>query len=137
VTVDRRRCEDRSHPVELSKYEGVDVSEGKLKESVVGRRVAVVAAALAVGLAGVAWSGCGSSTDTESIENRIETSLNEVEKGAEKGLKEAEKGLEKNKEAKKSFEKAKEATQEGIEKGKEEAAKAAEEAKKYKEEYAP
>jgi hypothetical protein len=101
------------------------------------RRGGVAVACLAVGLAGFAWSGCGSSETTKSVEQHLENGFNEAKQGVEKGVEEATKGLKKNSEARKSFEKAKEAAQEGIEKGKKEAKKGLEEAEKYKSEYTP
>lgn len=105
------------------------MSDGKLKGSLVGRRGAALAAGLMICLAGVAWSGCGSSDNTTSVEQSVEKGLQEAKKGFEKGVEEAESGLKKSgKEARKSLEKAKESTQEGIEKGKEEVKKGIEEA---------
>ena len=111
------------------------MSDGKLKAGLARRR-GVVAASVAIGLAGVAWSGCGSSDSTKSIEQRAEKGLEEAKKGVEKGVEEARSGLKKSeKQARKSLEKAKEEAQKGIEKGKEEAKKGVEEAEKYKSKY--
>ena len=122
---------------------GVDVSNRELKGMPARRRGVAFAACLAIGVTGVAWSGCGGSSDeTKSVEGRFEKGLEEAKKGVEKGVEEAKKGLKgSGAEARKSLEKAKEEAQKGIEKGKEEAKKGVEEAEKqaekYKEEYAP
>ena len=65
--------------------------------------------ALAVGVAGVAWSGCGSSGRRQVGRRKGPTGLNEA-KEAEKGFKEAKKGLsKKNKAANETIEKAEKA----------------------------
>jgi vacuolar-type H+-ATPase subunit H len=131
--------------------EGVDVSNGELRPGRARRRGVATACVVAIGVAGVAWSGCGgsSSDSTKSVEQRFEKGLEEAKKGVEKGVEEAQKGLKSGKgeaskgiekakeEASKGLEKAKEEAQKGLEKGKEEAKKGVEEAEKYQEEYAP
>jgi flagellar hook-basal body complex protein FliE len=100
------------------------------------RRGGVVVACLAVGLAGVAWSGCGSSGNAKSVEEKVQTGLNEAEKSAEKGFEEAQKGLnKKNKTANETLKKAEEATKEGLKKGKETAKHVTEEVEKAQSEY--
>jgi uncharacterized protein HemX len=105
------------------------VSDGGLKRAAVRRGWAVLAV-LAIGVGGVAWSGCGSDSDsTKSIEQRIEKGVEEAEKGVKKGLNEAKKGL--GDEARKKVNEAQKEAEKGIEKGKEEAKKSIEEAEKY------
>ncbi len=97
------------------------------------RRTTVAIACLALGLAGVAWSGCGgsSSNTTKSAEEKIDKGLEEVKKGVNRGVEEAKQGLKKNSEARKHLENAQEEVKKGLEKGKEEAHKAVEEVEKY------
>ncbi len=109
------------------------LSELKLRFA---RRGGVVVACLALGLAGVAWSGCGSNGDAKSVEEKVQSGLNEAEKQSEKAFEEAKKGLgKKNKAANETIEKAEKATQEGIEKGKETAKSVTEEVEKAQNEY--
>jgi hypothetical protein len=90
------------------------------------RRVPALLVALCVGVAGVAWAGCGDSDSDKSV--------SEAQERAEKGLEEAKQGLQKGKdEAQKGIEKGKDEAQKGIEKGKDEAQRAIEEAEKYTE----
>ena len=105
------------------------MSDEGLKRRSAGRGWALLAA-LAIGVGGVAWSGCGSdSGSTKSIEQRIEKGVEEGEKGVKKGLNEAKKGL--GDEARKKVDKVQKEAEKGIEKGKEEAQKGVEEAEKY------
>ena len=101
------------------------------------RRGGVVVACLAVGLAGVAWSGCGGNGDAKSVEEKVQTGLNEGRKADRKGLRRSEEGPQgkKNKAANETIEKAEEATEEGIEKGKETAKSVTEEVEKAQAEY--
>lgn len=103
------------------------MSEGALKR---GRRAWPALAVLAIGVAGVAWSGCGGGSDTTTgpAQEGIEKGLEEAKQGVEKGKKEAEEGIEK---AKEEAEKGGEEAQKGIEKGKEEAEKGIEEGERY------
>jgi flagellar hook-basal body complex protein FliE len=106
------------------------------KRGKLARRGGAAVACLAIGLAGVAWSGCGGSGDASSVEEKIQTGLNEAEEGVEKGFEEANKSLgEKNNKAKETLEKAEEATKEGIKKGKEKTKEVTEEVEKAQEEY--
>jgi flagellar hook-basal body complex protein FliE len=116
---------------------GVDVSNGELKPAR-ARRGGVMAAAcvLTIGVAGVAWSGCGSSGNAKSVEEKVQSGINQAEKTAEKGFEEAQKGLKnKNKAASETLEKAEEATKEGLKKGKETAKQVTEEVEKAQSEY--
>ena len=85
------------------------------------RRLPALLVALSIGVAGVAWAGCGGSGDsTGEAQNQIEN-----------GLEEAKEGLEKGKEqARKSIERAKQEAQRRIEEGKKEAQRGIEEAGK-------
>jgi ribonucleotide reductase alpha subunit len=119
---------------------GADVSEESVKRQR-ARRGAALVACLAIAIAGVAWTGCGSSDDEKtqsSIEESFENSVDEAQKGVEKGVEEAKQGLKASEqEAKKSLEKAQEEAKKGIEKGKEEAKKGVEEVEDLKEKYSP
>lgn len=106
------------------------------KKGILARRGSAALACLAIGIAGVAWSGCGSSGDAKSVEEKVQTGINEAEKNVEKGFEEANKNLDKkNKKAKETLEKAEEATKEGLKKGKETAKEVTEEVEKKQEEY--
>ena len=97
------------------------MSDGALKRR---RRAWPALAVLAIGIVGVAWSGCGGGDDntTGPAQEGVEKGLEEAKQGVEKGKEEAEKGVEKGqKEAEKGIEKGKEEAEKGIEKGKEEA----------------
>jgi ElaB/YqjD/DUF883 family membrane-anchored ribosome-binding protein len=124
---------------------GGKVPDGELKR-IVSRRGKTLVVMLAVGVAGVAWAGCGSSSSDESsskIQQNITEGVNEAQDALENGVNEAKESLKgtnaKNKkqlekakeEAMKGLEKGKEEAQKGIEKGKEEAQKGIEEAEKY------
>jgi hypothetical protein len=94
------------------------------------RRLPALLAVLTVGLIGVAWSGCGSDSNSDAsneAQERIEQGLEEAKKGVETGKQEVEKG----------FEKGKEEAQKGIEEGKKEAQKGIEEGERYADEYTP
>jgi vacuolar-type H+-ATPase subunit H len=125
--------------------EGANVPDGELKR-IISRRGRTIVAVLVVGVAGVAWTGCGSSSSEDSsskLEQSITEGVQEAEDAVEKGVNEAKeslkgtnaktkKQLEKaEEEVKKGLEKGKEEAQKGIEKGKEEAQKGIEEAEKY------
>lgn len=107
------------------------------KKGILARRsVGAAAACLVIGVAGVAWSGCGGNGEAKSVEEKVQTGLNEAGKKTEKAFEEANKNLgEKNKKAKETLEKAEEATKEGIKKGKETAKSVTEEVEKAQEEY--
>jgi hypothetical protein len=106
------------------------------KKGFLARRGAATVACLAIGVAGIAWSGCGGSGEAKSVEEKVQSGINEAEKGVEKGFEEANKSLgEKNKKAKETLEKAEEATKEGLKKGKEKTKEVTEEVEKAQEEY--
>jgi hypothetical protein len=141
----RRRCEDRGIQCEFLNRGG-KVPDGDSKR-MIARRGKTIVALLAVGVAGVAWTGCGggSSTDESSskIEQNITEGVQEAQDALENGVNEAKESLKgahtKNKkqlekaeeEVKKGLEKGKEAAEKGLEKGKAEAEKGIEEAQKY------
>lgn len=108
-----------------------------------GRRVHALLAVLAIGVAGIAWAGCGDddsgeTVDAGEIQNQIEEGVDEATDGVEKGIEEAQQGVEEgNEQAREGIEKGKEEAEKGIEKGKEEAQKGIEEGEKYKDRYAP
>lgn len=105
------------------------MSEKRLKRTGASRGGAVLAV-LAIGVGGVAWSGCGGdSENTNSVEQSIEKGVEKAENGIKKGLNEAKKGL--SEEARNKVNKAQEEAEKGIEKGKEKAQKGIEEAEKY------
>ena len=66
------------------------------------RALGALLAVIAIGAGGVVWSGCGSSSDTESITNKAKEEIQEGTKKAEEGIQEgkeqAEKGLSEAKE---------------------------------------
>lgn len=102
----------------------------------VARRSLAVLACLAVGVAGVAWSGCGSSGDAKSVEEKVQTGINEAEKQVEKGFEEAQKQVNnKNSKTSEALEQAEKATKEGLQKGKETAKSVTEEVEKAQNEY--
>lgn len=129
----------RSQPPEVNDLERKNVFDRDLKP--LGRRVRAVSVALAIGIAGVAWAGCGSDTEKnanearETIERGVEEarqglkgSRKEVEEGFEKAQKELEKGASKaQKEAQESAAKSVEAGQEALEKAREETKRGLEE----------
>jgi F0F1-type ATP synthase membrane subunit b/b' len=97
------------------------VSESREKRGW-GRRLPALLVALSIGIAGVAWAGCGGGGDsTSEARNRIENGLEEAKEGLERG----------KKEARKSIERAKQEAQRGIEEGKKEAQRGIEEAEKH------
>ncbi len=63
-----------------------------------GRRLPTLLVALSIGVAGVAWAGCGGSSDnngsTGEIQKRVEKGAEEAQKGIEKGKEEAQRGIE-------------------------------------------
>lgn len=119
------------------------MSEEGLKRS--GRRRApAILVALTIGVAGVAWAGCGDDNengggaDAGEIQNQIEQGVQEATEGVEKGLEEARQGVEEGEDqAREGIEKGKEEAEEGVEKGKEEAQKGIEEGEEFEDRYAP
>jgi hypothetical protein len=111
------------------------VSNGNLR-GFARRGGVVLMASLAIGFAGIAWSGCGGNGDAKSVEEKVQSGLNEAETSVEKGFEEAKKGLsKKNKAASEEIEQAEKATKEGIAKGKETAKSVTEEVEKAQSEY--
>lgn len=108
-----------------------------IKKGIFARRsFGAAVACLAIGVGGIAWSGCGGNGEAKSVEEKVQTGLNEAEKKVEKGFEEANKGLnKKNKKAQETLEKAEEATKEGLKKGKETTKEVTEEVEKAQEEY--
>ena len=108
-----------------------------------GPRVQALLVALAIGVAGVAWAGCGDddsgeTVDAGEIQNQIEKGVEEATDGVEKGVEEAKQGVEEgNEQAREGIEKGTEEAEKGIEKGKEEAQKGIEEGEKYGDRYSP
>jgi hypothetical protein len=119
------------------------MSEEGMKRSWVRRRLPAVLVALALGVAGVAWAGCGDdgndeTVDTEEIKQRFKKAIEEAKAGAQEGGEKAREGVEKGaEEAKKGIEEGTEEAEKGIEKGKEEAQKGIEEGEKYEDRYSP
>jgi hypothetical protein len=122
---------------------GVDVSEDGLKQRL-AHRAQVLLVALSIGIAGVAWAGCGGGSDsTNEAQERIEKGAEEAKQGLEKGKEEVRKGFEKaeqeakqgvtngSEQAQKAIEKGKAEAQKGLEEGKERAQRAIEEAENY------
>lgn len=60
-----------------------------------GRRTAAAAASLAILAGGVAWSGCGSSDDTNSASSAIEQGNQAIQKGLDKAQRKLEKAQKK------------------------------------------
>ena len=123
--------------------------DGELKR-IIARRGRALVVVLAVGVAGVAWAGCGS--DSSDRRKQLEASKRASTEGVEeaqerasnKGVEEAKKSLEgtqrrrprssskkPKKKSKKGLEKGKKEVEKGIEGGKDEAQKGIEEAEKY------
>lgn len=108
------------------------MSEEGLKRRRV-RRLPTVLVALAIGVAGVAWAGCGGddsnseSVDAGEVQTQLEQGVEEATEGVEKGVEEAKQGIEKGAEE----------AEKGIEKGKEEAQKGIEEGEKQEDRYSP
>ena len=100
------------------------MSEEDLKQKR-ARRAPALLVALSIGVAGVAWAGCGDDGESGGeAQQGIEKGTEEAEKGIEKGTEEAEKGIKKGtEEAKQGIEKGTEEAKKGIEKGTEEAEK--------------
>lgn len=112
------------------------------------RGLSALLAVIAIAAGGVVWSGCGSSSNTESVTNQAKEEIKEgtkqaeeaVQEGkeqAEKGLNEAKEQVEKNLKGKtkKKVEKATKEAEKGLEEGKEQAEKGIEEAKQRAEKY--
>jgi hypothetical protein len=93
-------------------------------------------ACLAVGLGGVAWSGCGGNGEAKSVEEKVQSGLTEAENSVEKGFEEAKEQVNgKNKQQNEAIEAAEKATKEGLQKGKETAKSVTEEVEKAQSEY--
>lgn len=107
------------------------------------RRLPAILVALTIGVAGVAWAGCGdddngNGADAGEIQNQIEEGVQEATEGVEKGLEEARQGVEEGgDQAREGIEKGKEEAEEGVEKGKEEAEKGIEEGEEFEDRYTP
>jgi hypothetical protein len=118
------------------------MSEEGLKRSG-RRRLPAILVALTIGVAGVAWAGCGDDdenggADAGEVQNQIEQGVEEATEGVEKGLEEARQGAEEGEDrAREGVEKGKEEAEEGVEKGKEEAQKGIEEGEELEDRYAP
>lgn len=111
------------------------MKDGELRERLT-RRGSVALACLAIGVAGVAWSGCGGNGDAKSVEEKVQTGLTEAEESVNKGLEEAKKSVNgKNKKANEAIEATEKAAKEGFKKGKETAKSVTEEVEKAQEEY--
>lgn len=109
--------------------------DGDLKARL-ARRGSIGLACLAVGIAGVAWSGCGGSGDAKSTEEKVQSGLDEAGTTIEKGFEEAHKQLNgKNKKTNEALEAAEKATKEGLQKGKETAKSVTEQVEKAQKEY--
>jgi hypothetical protein len=118
------------------------MSEEGTKRSRARRRMPAILAALALGVAGVAWAGCGDddgeTVDAGEVQTQIEQGVEEATEGVEKGVDEAKQGIEEGQEkAREGIEKGTEEAEKGIEKGKEEAQKGIEEGEKYEDRYSP
>jgi vacuolar-type H+-ATPase subunit H len=114
-------CEDRFSLVSGEETRGADVSEDGLKR----RWVRTIAVVLAIGVASVAWAGCGDS-DNEGGEaqDRIERGLDEAREGLESGADEAQQGIEEGREeAEQGIEGGRDEAGEGVEQAEDEASK--------------
>jgi hypothetical protein len=110
-------------PVRDMRNEGVKLPDGEWRRNIAGRWKAILAV-LAIGAAGVAWTGCGDDdNDTSSkIQENIEQGVTEAEGAIEDGVDEAQDALDNvDDQNKKDLEEAKEDVEEGLEKGKDEA----------------
>jgi len=133
----------RSRATAQISNEGANVPEEDLKK-IVARRGKAIVALLAVGVAGVAWVGCGSDGDESSskLEQSINEGVDEAQQELEKGVDEAQESLEgtdgktkkqiekSQKDIEEGFEKGKAEAEKGLERGKAEAEKGIEEAEK-------
>jgi hypothetical protein len=111
------------------------VKDGDLKARL-ARRGSIGLTCLAIGVAGVAWSGCGGSGSAKSIEEKAQSGITEVEQSVEKGFEEAKEQVKgKSKKQTEALEAAEKATKEGLQKGKETAKSVTEEVEKAQKEY--
>jgi type IV pilus biogenesis protein CpaD/CtpE len=114
------------------------------------RAIGSLFAVFAIAVAGVAWSGCGSDDETNTVRENAETQVEEGTKKAEdavdegvekteKGLEEAKKEVEKGTDGdtSKKFDKARKEAERGLEEGQAKAEKGLEEAKEQAEKYLP
>ena len=114
------------------------------------RALSPLFAVIAIVAGGVVWSGCGSDSDTGTVQDNAETQIEEgtkkaeeaVEEGVEttkEGLEEAKKEVEKGFDDKttKKLEEAQKEAEDRLDEGKEKAEKGIEEAKEQAEKYLP
>jgi hypothetical protein len=111
------------------------VKDGDLKARL-ARRGSIGLTCLVIGVAGVAWSGCGGNGNAKSVEEKVQSGINEAEKKVEKGFEEAtKKSNSNNKKTNEALKAAEKATKEGLQKGKETAKSVTEEVEKAQNEY--
>jgi hypothetical protein len=113
-----------------------NVSERDLKR-IFARRGRALVLVLAIGIGGVAWSGCGDDGDDTSsqIEQNINEGVEEAQDAVEEGVTEAQESLDDtNGETKKELEEARDDVEEGFEEGGDKAQKGIEEGKDKAEE---
>jgi vacuolar-type H+-ATPase subunit H len=107
--------------------EGVEVPDGDWKRIFAGRWKAILAV-LAIGVTGVAWTGCGDGDETGSIQENIESGVTDAEDAVEEGVDEAQDAIDDaDVPDEKELEEAREDAEEGLEKGGDEAREGIEE----------
>jgi len=131
------RGSEKIAPTVRISNERKNVSNGDLKR-IFARRSKALIVVLAVGVGGVAWSGCGSDDDDTSsqIEQNINEGVDEAQDAVEEGVDEAQESFDENTdgETKKDLEDARDDVEEGFEEGKDKAEKGIEEGKSEAEE---
>jgi hypothetical protein len=91
------------------------VSDESLKRKI-ARRGPALAAALAIGVAGVGWAGCGDDDDgtTNGVQDQIEQGAEDAREGIEEGAEDAREGIEEG------FDDAREGIEEGADEAEDE-----------------
>src|SRR6478672_1933721 len=96
-------------------------------------------AVFAIVAGGIVWSGCGSDSDTGTVQKKAEEAVEEGAETTKKGLEDAKKEIEKGLDGKKSkkLEEAQKEAEERLDEGTAKAEKGIEEAKEQAEKYLP